>query len=188
MTQNSSFKAVTYSGITPQQFAQDKIKAFVNLANEEGLQIESELVKDSPANFGRLKGGWVFTPATIEKPRAIVNQSVSYFLPVEMGRAPGKGISKEGQTQVARWARLVLGLKDERSTKKTREGKTSAKTFAFLLSQKYKREGRPAVGFVGLAEPGKTPTSQGQKVPDQLIPGSLLDVAFKRIRARVDRL
>jgi hypothetical protein len=185
----SSFKAVTYTGISPQEFAQEKIKAFVNIANEEGLQLESELVESTPANFGRLKGGWVFTPATEAKPRAIVNQSVSYFLTVEMGRAKGKGISKEGQVQVARWAKLVLGLKDQKSKRTVKkQGQVTSKTFAYLLSQKYKREGRPAVGFVGLATPGKVPSKLGQKVPDNLVPGSLLDVAFKRIKARVDRL
>lgn len=183
----SSFKAVTFSGISPQQFAQDKIRGFIKIANEEAIDLESELVKDSPANFGRLKGGWVFTPATENKPVAIINQSVNYFLPIEMGRVKGKGISKEGQTKVARWAKLVLGLRDAKSTKKTRDDKVTAKTFAFLLSQKYKREGRPAVGFVGLAKPGITPTSS-PKIPDNPIPGSLLDVAFKRIRARVDKL
>lgn len=188
MVQNSNFQAVTFKGISPEEFARDKIKAFVNIANEEALELEGQLVEKSPANFGRLKGGWVFTPATEDKPKAIVNQSVSYFLPVEMGRAKGKGISKEGQTKVARWAKLVLGLRDERSTKKSRDNETSAKTFAFLLSQKYKREGRPATGFVGLAKPGDTPSSPNQKVPENPVKGSILDLAFSRIRSRVDRL
>ena len=166
-----------YRGINPLTFSESVLQGIVSVLNDEGTNLESELVRDSPANFGRLKGGWVFSQATTQNPRAIIGQSVKYFLPVEMGRSPGKGISKKGQIEVARWAKLVMGIRD----------KKSAKSFAYMLSQKYKRMGRPSVGFVGLAVPGKIP-SKSSSVPKEPIRGSLLDKAFTNIRKKLDKV
>lgn len=172
-------------GINASAYSEEKLRELVAFINEEATELESELVKDTPANFGRLKGGWVLTPATLKqkRPKAIINQSVSYFLPVELGRSPGKGISKNGQKDVARWAKLVLGLKES----KTKSSSVTPKTFAFLLSQKYKKEGRPALGFVGLAKPGEIPSST-PNIPDEPVQGSLLYGAFDRIKANLRRV
>jgi hypothetical protein len=157
------------TGLKPKEYYDDRIRELVSLLNEEGTALESEVVKDTPANFGRLKGGWTFKPANVDNPVAIVNQSVLYFLPVEMGRRPGKGISAKGQKQVKRWAKLVLGLAPKEQS-----------NFAYLLSQKYKREGRPAVGFLGLAKPGEIPS--GSELPENPVKNSLLDKAFNRLK------
>ena len=178
---------VRFVGDDPTTFAEEKLRRFVSLLNEEATKIESDLVRDTPANFGRLKGGWSVNPATLDRPGASIDQSVQYYLAVEMGRKPGKGISEKGQKQVARWAKLVLGLKNKPSKKARKNGAISNKTFAYLLSEKYKREGRPAVGFVGLAKPGVTPKST-PRVPDEPVSNSLLKKAFTRVNRRLNSI
>lgn len=165
---------VAQKGVTPEQYYKQKIKDLVSVLNEEALLLESQLVQDTPSGVsGRLRQGWTMKPATENKPTAIVGQSSQYFLPVEMGRKPGKGISEKGQKSVTRWAKLVMGLNPK-----------EAKSFAFNLSMKYKNQGRPAVGFVGLATPGTIPTNS--QVPDNPIPGSLLEESFQRLKNRLN--
>jgi len=154
-------------GLKPADYYRDRMAKLVAFLNDEGTALETEVVNATPANMGQLRRGWKFVPATSDNPKAVLGQSVQYFLPVEMGRKPGKGISAEGQKSVKRWAKLVLGLSSEEQS-----------DFAFLLSQKYKAQGRPAVGFLGLARQGTIPTSRG--IPDEPVSGSLLDLAFKR--------
>lgn len=141
-----------------------------------GVRAEGELVKATPVGVGgalRLKwalsaeelpGGWTVT----------LTNSSGYLLPVELGRAPGKGISKEGQGSVGLWARRVLGLDDKRS-----------KSFAYLLSRKYKAQGRPAQGFIGLAVPG---APGGGSVPANPVPGSLLDRLFGQVTQDLQKI
>lgn len=170
--------AVRFVGIKPEDFIKQKLKDLVNLLNDAAVDLERELIKDSPANFGRLKGAWTIRPAKDTNRRAIVGNSVKYLLPVEMGRAPGKGISQEGQTQVKRWSKLVLGL----TSKKEQE------SFAYLLSRKYKMEGRPAVGFIGLSKPGVTPQKPGQKAPDKPVSNSIMFKAFQQLTKDLKKL
>ena len=165
----------TSSGTDPKVFTEDIMRALVGAINSEATRLETELVEATPSGTsGRMRQGWVFTPATLDNPVATVGQSVPYFLPMELGRSPGKGISQKGQEEVMRWAKLVIGL----------EPKDQA-GFAYALSEKYKKFGRPAVGFVGLARPGQTPSST-PNIPDDPIPGSLLASAFERIQNRLD--
>lgn len=165
---------VFFNGLSPEQFFKEESKKLVLILNEEATKIEEELSEDTPVNTGRLRGSWTLAPATESKPTATISPTVAYFLPVEVGRAPGKGISKKGQQDVARWGQLVLGL----------DGKES-KSLAFLLSRKYKAEGRPGVGFVGLIKPGTVPKAN-YKIPDNPVKGSLLDKAFARLRTRLN--
>lgn len=165
------------AGLPPKEFWENRKNNLVFALNDNATRIETEVIDATPANEGRLKGGWVLTPATLSNPIAIIEQSVPYFLPVEIGRKPGKGISKEGQKSVKRWAKLVLGIGSD----------TEQAGFAYLLSKKYKAEGRPAVGFLGLAKEGVVPSSNFSVDQEyNPISGSLLDEAFKRLLSDLD--
>jgi hypothetical protein len=170
--------AIRFTGKKPSTYINDKLKDLVNLLNNTAADIERELIQDSPANFGRLKGAWKLIPTSERNKRAIVGNSVKYLLPVELGRAPGKGISQEGQVEVKRWGKLVLGLSSDREQS----------SFAYLLSEKYKREGRPAIGFIGLAKPGTIPSKPGQNAPDTPVKGSLLWNAFKQLEQDLNKI
>lgn len=166
------------TGITATEFYTKNKRAILGIFNESLLKLEADLVKATPANVGRLRQGWTRANATEASPKAVIGQSVGYFFPVEFGRAPGKGISAEGQQSVADWGRKVLGLDAAES-----------KNFAFLLSQKYKKEGRPASGFAGLAPKGSVPgSSANQSDTLEPITGGLIDSAFKSIERRLDTL
>lgn len=152
------------------------MRSLVMVLNEELTNLETQVVENTPSGVsGRLRQSWKAVPATEKNPVAILGQSSNYFLPVEMGRKPGKGISEKGQKSVRRWAKLVLGLKPK-----------DQKNFAFLLSLKYYKEGRPAVGFLGLAKPGSIPNNPN--IPENPVPGSLLDQAFKRLQSRLNEV
>lgn len=168
-------------GTKPLPFYERRKRELVFILNDTATRLESEAVQNTPADTGRLKGGWSIVPASInsDEPVAIVEQSVNHFLPVELGRKPGSGISKEGQKSVKMWAKRVLGISDEKEQS----------SFAFLLSEKYRKEGRGAAGFLGLAMPGSIP--KGSLSDDDFnnpISGSILDDAFKRLRADIRRL
>jgi hypothetical protein len=164
--------ATITSGPDPSTFYGDKRRKLILALNAEMVKLEAAVVKATPASDGRLRQGWDLNKASQNDPRVTLDQTVSYFLPVEFGRSPGKGISAEGQESVARWARLALGMPE-----------SETRSFAFLLSQKYKREGRPATGFAGLAKPGTIPTGQPGLAGEELTPvsGGLIDQAFKRL-------
>ena len=106
---------------------------------------------------------------------AIVGQSKRHFLPVEMGRRPGKGISARGQQSVATWGRRKLGLSPK-----------EAKSFAYLLSRKYKREGRAATGFAGLARKGSKAKAPQAEI--QPLKTGIIGKAFTDLERRLKRL
>jgi hypothetical protein len=167
---------IKFKGKPPEEYSREKIQQLADVLNHAALNLERDLVGGTPFDTGRLKGGWVMTPASVGNPVAIVGQSLAYFLSVEMGRAPGKGISIEGQGSVAKWAKRKLGLSEE-----------EAMGLASGLSRKYQKFGRPAVGFVGLAKPGKVPGAN-QPLPERPIKGSLLEKAFSDLRAELQGL
>ncbi|CBA17787.1 hypothetical protein AHIS1_p075 [Acaryochloris phage A-HIS1] len=167
---------VTTIGPDPKRFSKELFREVLLIINSEMLTLNREIVKDSPADVGLLKNSWNFVNATAALPLAVLGTSSSYFLPVEMGRAPGKGISAEGQQSVAAWANRVLSISGPK-----------AKGFAFLLSQKYKREGRKAVGFAGLAKPGTIPSgSREATIPE--IAGGKIDITFRKIERRLEAI
>lgn len=172
---------VTTRGQNPDQFFRDNTERLLKIINEGAFQLEGELVKKSPTGVSsQLKGGWSVQRATPSRPVATVGQSVSYFLPVEMGRRPGKGISQDGQESVALWAQRVLELDNS-----TVGGE--ADQFARYLSIKYYRFGRPASGFAGLAKPGSVPTGDpGDEI--QPITGGLIFNELRRIRDALERV
>lgn len=181
---------VTYRGTPPDQFFEQQRREILRALNEESAELERSLVVATPSGVsgggGGMRSTWSFLPANESTLTAVVGQSSRYFLPVEMGRKAGKGISKKGQQSVALWAKRKLGLRDERSTKRTRQGGVSAKTFAFLLSQKYKREGRPAVGFAGLAREGDAARSVGEIIDP--VSGGIIDQSFQELKNRLNRI
>jgi hypothetical protein len=157
-------KKATTRGIPPDKFFRRIKEGTKEAIDTEMLQLEKLAAEATPVNFGALKQGWFYTP--FNGSQAVLSQSKSYFLPVELGRKPGKGISAVGQKAVARWAKLKLGITEPKS----------AASFAYALSQKYKREGRPANPVINLdrnLEP---------------IPGGLLDKTFKEIDKALDKL
>ena len=158
------------TGPNPETFGREIRKQIRLTVNSEMLKLNAKLIESSPVDVGILKGGWTLEPATERVSRAIIGTVNSYFLPVEMGRAPGKGISAEGQTAVQAWAGRVLGKTGQ-----------DAKGFAFALSQKYKASGRPAVGFAGLAAPGSIPSNSSSSNVINPIAGGLIDSTFKAI-------
>lgn len=164
-------------GASPAQYGEERSRAVSNTLNSVVTGLYGEIVKAQPVGIGgRLQRSWVLTPATLQNPAASIGTNSQYFLPVEMGRVPGKGISREGQESTALWARRKLGLSEQES-----------KGFAYLLSRKYKKEGRPAQGLIGLATPG----SQGEPVPkslDQAVPGSLLRQGLDKLNRELSKL
>ena len=164
---------IRFSGPDPKAFYQATRRELVAIINEEATLLESELVQATPGDRGGLRQGWNFKPATEQQLSAVIGQSKSYFLAVELGRKPGSGISAKGQREVAKWAfrKGIVGDPKE------------AKSFAYLLSRKYMREGRPAQGFAGLANKGdKAPRS----LTDNLVPvGGPILAGFNRLNARL---
>jgi len=169
--------ASTTRGPSPNEYGRQKKAALVGVLNTVTTGLYGAVVKSMPVGVGgRLQRSWVLTPANVQKPVASIGTNSGYFLPLEMGRKPGSGISAEGQDSVTLWARRKLSLSEQ-----------EARGLAFNLSQKYKREGRPATGLIGLAAPG----SMAAPVPatlDNAIPGSLLANAVTQLQAEIDRL
>lgn len=164
--------SVTFRGTSPSEFDEEKRRELKNIINEEISELESNLVEATPADTGRLRQSWTARFASENNLEGVVSQSSKYFLPLELGRKPGKGISKSGQQSVAKWARRKLNIEDGNS-------------FAFLLSQKYKREGRKAEGFAGLAKPGSNPASNtGEDLKP--VEGGLIKKAFDRLKRRIN--
>lgn len=163
------------SGPNPTEFWNKEFRTLIRILNSEALKLERNLVEKTPTGVSStLRQAWFVRAASQQSPVAEVANSQAYLLPVELGRQPGSGISAEGQESVAEWARVKLGLDF-----------SAAKGMAFALSQKYKRQGRPAKGFIGLAVPGTIPSGD---LPEVLEPisGSTLDQSFKRLRARLE--
>ena len=162
---------VRTKGVNPQSFGEAERRKLVGIINKATLELEGDLVKASPVGVAALlKGGWSVKPATLRNPQSVITQKQGYFLPVEMGRKPGKGINQEGQTSVILWAKRVLGLSE-----------TEGKSLAFRLSEKYKKFGRRAKGFAGLANPGDTAPTNFD--PENILPveGGLIKRAFDEI-------
>lgn len=137
--------SVSITGIKPVAHYNKEVRAVVKIINEELAHLESQLVSKTPTGISsQLKGAWVLNPASYRYPGASLSNNSQYFLPVELGRKPGKGISAKGQRSLSRWAQLKLGMEAKES-----------RNFAYLVSEKYKREGRSAAGFAGLAKPGQ---------------------------------
>ena len=164
-------------GPNPSQYGQDRTREVLKTLNTVVTGLYGDVVKAQPVGVGgRLQRSWTLTPATSTNPVASIGTNSQYFLPVEMGRVPGKGISREGQESVTLWARRKLGMTEQ-----------DAKGLAFMLSRKYKREGRPAQGLIGLAQPG----SRGEKVPktlDQAVRGSLLSQGLDRLQRELSKI
>ena len=164
-------------GPNPSQYGETQNREILKALNSSVTGLYGEVVKAQPVGVGgRLQRSWTLTPATSSNPTASIGTNSQYFLSVEMGRVPGKGISKEGQESVALWARRKLTLSEPDS-----------RSFAFLLSRKYRREGRPAQGLLGLAQPG----SQGASIPktlDQTVPGSLLREGLSNLEKSLSQI
>jgi len=167
----------TTRGPSPDEFYENVQREILNTVNIEAANISRSLTRATPVGVGgQLSGGWVFSPATSRSPVAVVANSQSYLLPVELGRKPGKGISAEGQDSVTLWARRKLGLSE-----------TEGRSLAYLLSRKYKREGRPAQGFMGLARPGDSAPG-GQADELEPVAGGLLAKAFADLDQAISRV
>lgn len=165
--------ATIFRGDNPSTFLSKTMRELVAILNEEAAQMETELVESTPADRGGLRQGWTTKFATERNPVAVIGQSKNYFLSVELGRKPGSGISTEGQQAVALWA----------TRKGVVETTQEAKSLAYRLSEKYKREGRPAQGFAGLANPRSTAPSSP---PNNLQPvGGPILAGFQRLRRRL---
>ena len=165
--------AVTTKGIPPERFYDDEYVRLLSLTNRAAALVVEKVTQATPVGVsgggGGLRGSWVLSPATKRNPVASVGNSKKYLIPVELGRKPGSGISREGQKAVTLWARRKLGM-----------GAKEAESFAFLLSRKYKLQGRLAQGFLGLAKEGdKAPNN----LPTELDPvrGGLLADVFTQI-------
>lgn len=169
--------AVTYRGIPPERYWGERQHKFRSVVNEVLANLEAELVTNTPVGVGgRLKGGWSFQPMLPGVDSASVGQSLKYFLPLELGRRPGKGADQKGRESIALWARRKLGLSPQ-----------EARGLAFVLSRKYKLEGKPAVGFAGLAMPGARPQS-GEPENLEPVSGGLISQAFVELDNRLSRL
>jgi len=164
---------VKFSGQEPSKFYKRSKAELLAIVNQEAANLETKLVEATPGDRGGLRQGWVYKPATESKPQAVVGQSKVYFLPLELGRKPGTGISAKGQLEVAKWA----------GRKGITSGPKEATTFAFLLSRKYKREGKPALGFAGLATEG---SRAGSVNLDDIKPvGGPILAGFKKLTERL---
>lgn len=162
----------------PQAFYEKERRKLLQILTEEVGKLEADLVEASPVGVGaNLRNSWGFTPPTIADPKAIVSNNANYFLAVERGRRPGKGISRKGKEAVRLWAKRKLGLSEK-------EGKA----LAFLLSRKYKMEGRPAQGFAGLYQPGETPTTTRSTTGlIEPIEGGIIKKAFDELNRRLNQ-
>jgi len=164
---------VKFSGQEPTNFYNKSKAELVAIVNQEAANLETALVEATPGDRGGLRQGWVFKPATESKLQAIVGQSKVYFLPLELGRKPGKGVSAKGQQELAKWS-IRKGITGDPK---------EAKSFAFLVSRKYKREGKTALGFAGLATEGAQASSVNL---DEIKPvgGPILE-GFKKLTERL---
>lgn len=164
--------ATTTTGESPTLYGFRVRREALATLNVAVAGLYGEIVRAMPVGVGgRLQRSWVFSPATPNNPQAAIGTSSSYFLPVEMGRRPGKGVSREGQESIELWARRKLRLSPQES-----------RSFAYLLSQKYKREGRKASGLIGLSTPGSLPSGALSPTVDP-VPGSILARGFATIAA-----
>lgn len=156
--------SVRYVGKNPEQFWQDRSGEIKVVVNEFLFNLESQAASRTPSGVsGQLRGRWKVLP--FNGKTGALQQPQSYYLPVELGRKPGKGISEKGQQAVARWAKLKLGLSQR-----------EAKSFAYLLSRKYKLQGRKPQPILDLRDPE---TAQ---------PGGLLDRSFKKLESDLSKL
>ena len=168
---------VTYRGIPPERYWGERQHQIRLAVNEVLANLEAKLVVNTPVGVGgRLKGGWSFKPMLPGIDSASVGQSLNYFLPLELGRRPGKGVDQKGRESIALWARRKLGLSPQ-----------EANGLSFVLSRKYKLEGRPAVGFAGLAMPGDRPQS-GEPANLEPVNGGIIFQAFAELDNRLSRL
>lgn len=136
--------------------------------SKTAFELESAIVKSLPVGVGgEMSRSWTTIPSTPATLTAIVGTSSSYFLAVELGRKPGKGISADGQKSVQLWAKRKLQLSPQQS-----------KGFAYLLSEKYKREGRDSGGYIGLIQKG---LPGGSTPPINPVPNSILDKAQQNL-------
>jgi hypothetical protein len=176
---------IKFSGISPDKFWFQDLSRIINKANKATLDFEKSLIEATPSGVGgALRQSWRTKFATFDKPEIKISNNKKYLLPVELGRKPGKGVSPEGQRSVALWAKRkgVLKGKQKDSNLPVEEQR---KQFAFALSLKYLREGRPAVGFIGLAKPGsKAPSSLANNLKP--VSDSLLANYFKDIENAFD--
>lgn len=161
----------------PRKYGEQQIRQVLTVMARNGTEIFRQLSKKTPVGIGgRLQRSWSISLPTLENPVLAIGTNSQYFLPLEMGRLPGRGISREGQDSVALWARRKLSLPE-----------SEARSFAFLLSRKYKQQGRPATGFTGLASPG----SLGEDIPttlDQTVRGSILHQGYQDLLRDLERI
>lgn len=164
---------LTIEGKRPPEFIAAKFDRLYSATVGWAIMTENALVKATPVGVGgNLRQGWSINKARDGAGFVVeVVNSAGYLLAVEMGRQPGKGISADGQRSVALWAQRKLGMTPD-----------DAGGFAFVLSRKYKVEGRPALGFMGLAPKGG---AGGGSIPQKPIAGSLLDNQFKDLGNRL---
>lgn len=156
----------TTKGIPPDDFFKRIKDNTKEVIDTEMLQLERVVIEKSPSGVsGNLRQRWNYTP--FDGNTAILSQSQQYLFPVEFGRKPGKGINEIGQRAVARWAKLKLGIANEKS----------AKSFAYLLSEKYKREGRKPQPILDIKPESLEPILGGQ-----------LDTTFKEIDRGLGRV
>lgn len=156
----------------PTEFLDEETRHLAGILTRSALRLSADITRSMPVGVGgELQRSWSATPASPQNLQASVATSSAYFLPVELGRSPGKGISSQGQEGVALWARRKLGMNPQK-----------ARGFAFVLSRKYKAEGRPAQGLIGLARKGDP--GGGEPAP-RPVPSSLLDQHYSELEKQL---
>lgn len=164
---------IEYKGISPADFFKQSMLEVITRVNQETLDFEREIIEATPVGVaGYLRQGWSVQLATFDSPIVKISQARRYFIPVEVGRRPGKGISQEGMVSLRRWAKRKLGL-----------NRPQAAALAKATATKYYKKGRPAQGFLGLAKKGdKAPAS----LPEEITPvrDSILYNYFRAISFR----
>ena len=161
-------KTMPTRGPSPDEYISEQRQHLATLLTKAALNLSAEVTKAMPVGTaGELQRSWTPYPATPDTLKAGLSTSSAYFLPVELGRKPGKGINRQGQEAVTLWARRKLGMDPKRAV-----------GFAYQLSEKYKREGRPAQGIIGLASRGDR---AGDRLPTDPVPGSILAKAFQTL-------
>lgn len=164
------------NGVDPDDLVDQLKRRIVTEINQSATDLYRSLSNDTPVGVaGQLRQGWQLHLASMNDPEAAIAQSNPYFLALELGRKPGKGISADGQAEVAIWASRVLGATP-----------SEARGFAYLLSRSYKERGRPARGFAGLARPGDPPKTPSDLNDIKPIKGGLISEAFKQLDARLN--
>lgn len=161
--------SVSSRGTPPDRYIESYLDR-IDRSFKEALRDSYEDIREATpvGASGQLKAGWkLILPPKIGKRPASITNTVPYLVPVELGRKKGKGISVAGQLSVKQWAQKVLGLDAD-----------SAQQFAQELSDKYKKYGRKAQGFLGLAREG---AEGGGRIPNKPISGSILDHCFKKL-------